>query len=197
MNYEKNLLLIPESRKRPITESLLYKQIIKFFSAEGGEKMIDKFEIVFIEVPKGNLPPARFRSGGTLIKKDQIAQMADDVRRRVSNRKAIAYVRGAYLEVVRLANVESVLREEDLAPLKKQGIRWMKVGLRMDEAFTIFKKRIVEFSKPSLAMQGHTKEFWCEGKDENKPRTRASPCHHFRRATGQVGSVRGGQLTLF
>lgn len=122
----------------------MYKQIVRFFEEE---KIRDRFEIVFIEIPKGNLPPARFRSGRNLITKDQIVQMADDVRRQTSNRKAIAYVRGAYLEVVRLANVESVLREEELKALKKKGIRWMKIGLRMDEAFTIFKKRIVEFSK--------------------------------------------------
>ena len=122
----------------------MYKQIVRFFEEE---KIRDKFEIVFIEIPKGESPPQHFRSGRTLIKKEQIVQMANNVRRRVSNRKAIAYVRGAYLEVVRLANVESVLREEELAVLKKKGIRWMKVGLRMDEASEIFKKRIVEFSK--------------------------------------------------
>ena len=136
------MLFIPESRKRPITESLLYKQIVRFFEEE---KIRDKFEIVFIEVPKGDLPPRNFRSGRSWVSKEQINQMANNVRHQVSNRKAIAYVRGAYLEAVKLANVESVLSEAELAVLKKKGIRWMKVGLRMDEAFEIFKKRIKEF----------------------------------------------------
>ena len=140
------MLLIPESRKRPITESLLYKQIIRFFEEE---KIRDKFEIKFIEIPQSNLPPKNFRSGRTWVSKEQINQMAGSVKHQVSNtnRKAIAYVRGAYLEAVRLANVESVLSEAELAPLKKKGIRWMKVGLRMDEAFTIFKRRVKEIIK--------------------------------------------------
>lgn len=144
------MLLIPESRKRPITESLLYKQIIRFFEEE---KITDKFEIVFIKVPQSNLPPQRFRSGRSWVSKEQIHQMAEFVKHRVSNRKAIAYVRGAYLEVVRLANIESVLREDELKVLKKKGIRWMKVGLRMPEAFGIFQKRIIKFSKVENSKQ--------------------------------------------
>ena len=63
----------------------------------------------------------------------------------------IAYARGSYLEAVRLVNkklateIKEIFTEQELAMLKKQGIRWMKVGLRMEEAFNIFKKRIKEF----------------------------------------------------
>jgi len=44
------LLFIPDSRKRPITESLLYKQIIRFFCDEGIEGY---FDIVFISIANG------------------------------------------------------------------------------------------------------------------------------------------------
>lgn len=40
--------------------------------------------------------------------------------------------------------IHNSLSEPELAKLKKMGIRWMKVGLRMDEAFEIFERRIKE-----------------------------------------------------
>ena len=63
----------------------------------------------------------------------------------------IAYVRGSYLEAIRLAakksgtEIKEIFSDDELAQLKRKGIRWMKIGLRMPEAFTIFRKRIKEF----------------------------------------------------
>ena len=42
--------------------------------------------------------------------------------------------------------VDEILTPGDLMWLKKLGIKWMKIGLRMDECFTIFKKRIFELT---------------------------------------------------
>ncbi|MDI6707952.1 MAG: hypothetical protein QME47_02550 [Candidatus Thermoplasmatota archaeon] len=38
--------------------------------------------------------------------------------------------------------VELIFTESDLLWLKRFGIKWMKVGLRMNECFSIFKRRI-------------------------------------------------------
>jgi hypothetical protein len=213
------LLLIPESRKQPLTESLLYKQVIRFFEEE---KIRDKFEIAFITIEDGifpisdfrfifeslrasqslerqisdfvnqkskiinhkssKLPPQNFRSGRSWVSKAQINQMADSIvdylrfkisdcgfnKSKIENHKseikALAYVRGSYLEAVREANkklrvtdyelqVTSVLAEEELTQLKKKGIRWMKIGLRMPEAFDIFKARIRKIAKEGESRQ--------------------------------------------
>lgn len=146
--------MIPDTRKEPKTEDLLYKQIIKFFSAEE-KKIKKKFEIKFIEMPNSkiqNLPPARFSGRQSWVSKEMIGEMAKNLGIYIRQsggkyNRIIAYARGSYLEAVRLAGIESVLREDELAILKKKGIRWMKVGLRMDEAFNIFKQRIVEFAQ--------------------------------------------------
>jgi hypothetical protein len=65
--------------------------------------------------------------------------------------KVIAYVRGAYLEAVRLANkklqptthdpqtIIELFDDDELAQLKKKGIMWMKVGLRIPTAFIAFR----------------------------------------------------------
>lgn len=193
---KKILLLIPESRKNPMTDSLLYKQIVRFFEEE---KIRDKFEIAFITIESGimnqesvknekhnslfmvpnskSLPPQRFRSGMSWINKKQIEQMAENIVEYIKtlkheNIKTIAYVRGAYLEAVRIANrnLELVTRnsykdneklqvtdyklriteffsDDELAQLKKKGIMWMKVGLRMPTAFIAFRMKIKEFVK--------------------------------------------------
>lgn len=140
-----------------MTESLLYKQIVRFFEEE---KIRDKFEIKFIEIPQSNLPPKRFRSGSSGVTKEQIEQMADSIVEYLESRmknqescKVIAYVRGSYLEATRLAakksgiEIKEIFSDDELAQLKKKGIRWMKIGLRMPEAFTIFKRRIEELVK--------------------------------------------------
>jgi predicted metallo-beta-lactamase superfamily hydrolase len=189
------LLLISESRKRPITESLLYKQIIGFFQSEGIEGY---FDIVFISIADGvipavsenetlnpkrytlnptRLPPKNFRSGRSWISKAVKEEMAENIEKYLKKNgnkynTKIAYVRGSYLEAVRMANkaisgqriavsenetlnpkrytlnpITELLAEEELSNLKKRGIRWMKIGLRMPEAFTIFQKRIRDIMK--------------------------------------------------
>jgi hypothetical protein len=174
------LLLIPESRKKPLTESLLYKQIIRFFEEEG---IRDRFEIAFITINDGvvdsrnhakshaklreNYPPALFRSGRTWLKKEQIGKMANNIIQYLKANSyklkalPIAYVRGSYLEVVRLANkklepntynlnpIQEIFSDDELSQLKKRGIKWMKIGLRMPEAFEIFQKRIRDINKES------------------------------------------------
>jgi len=66
--------------------------------------------------------------------------------------KRMVYARGSYLETVKMAsensgvNIESILTESDLVWLKRLGIKWMKIGLKMPECFSIFKKRIAEIT---------------------------------------------------
>lgn len=169
------ILLIPEARKKPLTNSLLYRQIIKFFQAEGFDK---RFQIAFITLDNGiveakesesigdtekniKLPPRRFRSGRLWVKDEQIQKMAGNItnylnaKSQTSNKsfKAIAYVRGSYLVATKLASkksgleIKEIFTDQELKILKKKGFMWMKVGLRMPEAFKIFQKRIIEFTK--------------------------------------------------
>jgi hypothetical protein len=193
----KFLLLIPESRKKPFTESLLYKQIIRFLEEE---KITEKFNIAFISINEGVVPaqknlsrgetlgfkersgekpsveerhpiPKTFPSGRSWISKAQIVHMADSIveylKSYILNHKSeinvIAYVRGSYLEAVRMANtriltqindadpradqrsgstIQEIFTDDELAQLKKKGIRWMKIGLRMPTAFIVFKMKI-------------------------------------------------------
>jgi hypothetical protein len=161
------LLFIPESRKRPITESLLYKQIIRFFRDEGIEGY---FDIVFISIAdvvveakksdewdyrqsKVNLPPKNFRSGRAWVSKkvkQGISEHIADYLYKNSNKyhAIIAYARGSYLEAVRMAarktgmDIKEIFSDDELTQLKKKGIMWMKVGLRMPVAFIIFRMKI-------------------------------------------------------
>lgn len=165
------MLLIPESRKRPITKSLLYKQVVRFLH---DEKLEDKFEIAFISITDGvveakksdefdygvsrvKLPPQRFASGQSWISKEVKQAMAKEIAEYIKKTgnnygQRIAYARGSYLEATRIAQrmsgleIKEIFMEDELTKLKKKGVMWMKVGLRMPEAFTIFQKRIVEFS---------------------------------------------------
>jgi len=139
------LLFIPDSRKRPITESLLYKQIIRFFCDEGIEGY---FDIVFISIANGvieakrsddrnyrnskvKLPPKNFPSGRSWISKEVKIKMAKSITeylRKNGNKydTKIAYVRGSYLEAVRLAvkksgiKVKEIFSDDELAQLKKK-----------------------------------------------------------------------------
>lgn len=190
------MLFIPESRKRPITESLLYKQIIRFLHEE---RIEGYFDIVFISIADGvveakksdgwnyqkskvyphtnsgiasetrkgdnatigvgvKLPPKNFRSGRSWISKKVKMEMAENITKYLYGNgnkynTKIAYVRGSYLEAVRLASeksgikIQEIFTEEELAMLRKRGMKWMKVGLRMPEAFTIFRQRIKEFTQ--------------------------------------------------
>lgn len=152
---KRHLLFIPESRKRPITESLLYKQIIRFLEQE---KIIDKFEIKFLSIQNSKLPPQRFRSGKSWVSSKAIEKMAENIIKYLYGVRGeydtkVAYVRGSYLEAIRLAversgiGIKEIFTEKELTELKKKGWLWMKVGLRMPEAFKIFERRIQEFIK--------------------------------------------------
>jgi hypothetical protein len=82
------------------------------------------------------------------------------VRTKDAYRQRIAYVRGSYIESIRLAGglagvkVAEVLGEEDLDGLRHRGIRWMKVGLRMEETFSIFKQRMLELAEGQTKLSG-------------------------------------------
>jgi hypothetical protein len=218
------VLLLPESRKQPLTRSLLYRRIMTFFDAEG---IVDVFKIAFITI-NGEIidaqhsaecysehreksiqyhsapRPVNFRekqrSGHPYVTKDQIDLMAAGIMTYlqsespnrtsyIAHRKFFAYCRGSYLEAVHRANaslkskcptpsveeepatgkrsvldvvtrkhadpIRSLLTEADLQPLKKRGIMWMKVGLRMPDAFDIFKYRIREIVRENQGGQLH------------------------------------------
>lgn len=153
-----------------MTESLLYKQIVRFLEEEG---IRDMFEIAFITIESGimnqesgkehnslfmipnskSLPPKNFRSGRSWISKKVKEEMAENIAeylktQKHKNTKTIAYARGSYLEAVRLAvkksgvEVKEIFDDDELAQLKKKGIMWMKVGLRMPTAFIIFRMKM-------------------------------------------------------
>lgn len=164
---QKILLFIPESRKRPITQSLLYRQIIRFLQSENIESY---FDIVFISIADGiieveksrglnykkskvKLPPKNFRSGRSWISKVVKEEMAKNIAEYLYKNgnkynTKIAYVRGSYLEAVRMAakktgiEIKEFFSDDELAQLKKKGIMWMKVGLRMPTPFIIFRMKI-------------------------------------------------------
>jgi hypothetical protein len=99
---KKILLLISESRAQPLTQSLLYKQIIRFLAEEQIENYV---QIAFITLNNGvvncadcrletedvdlksqiinqkwnTLPPGNFRSGRLWVRKEQIEHMADNI----------------------------------------------------------------------------------------------------------------------
>ncbi|MEW6069303.1 MAG: hypothetical protein AB1485_01675 [Candidatus Thermoplasmatota archaeon] len=79
-----------------------------------------------------------------------LARYLEKTRERYTKR--LVYARSSYLKCVKMASelsgikVESIFTESDLVRLKRLGIRWMKIGLRMDEAFTVFKRRVVELT---------------------------------------------------
>jgi hypothetical protein len=68
----------------------------------------------------------------------------------------LVYARGSYLASVQQAaerskvRVMSLLTEYELSLLKRKGILWMKMGLRMRQACSVFQKRIhaIAFEKP-------------------------------------------------
>jgi hypothetical protein len=221
------LLLIPESRKHPLVESLLYKQIVSFLDEE---KIIDRFDIAFITINYGvvscksqiathknyrlqsknydSLPAKKnFRSGHMLITKAQIKNMADSIVEYITKHqsrhkvepKIIAYVRGSYLEAIRMANskiaqnlttalkqsssqdtaqknaenfrlvsrkdpnnpaIIELFDDDELAQLKKKGIVWMKMGLRMSTAFIIFRLKIRHMAKNLVCAKNNQLEMF-------------------------------------
>jgi len=133
---------------------------------EAGKSVLPA-EVRLPNIGKVKLPPSRFRSGRLWIKKEQINRMADNIVKYLSQRRKsvlpsevrlpniVAYVRGSYLEAIRLANkkilemtevrlpyIETIFTNDELSQLKKKGIMWMKVGLRMSTPFIIFRMKI-------------------------------------------------------
>jgi len=159
------LLLVPETRQKPFTRSQLYRKIKMFFREHAfGEK----YHIVFISNVLGVCPEeladketANFKLLGSIPDNSVIWRTANILARylektKESYTKRLVYARGSYLESVKTASaisridIESILTQSDLIWLKRLGIRWMKIGLRMNECFTIFKERIVKMSNNSL-----------------------------------------------
>lgn len=156
-----NLLLIPESRKKPFTKSQLYR-MVNFFLGEHG--FDQKYHVVFISNVLGVCPEefaskkeSNFELIGSIPDRTVIKRTAMLIARYLEKTKQdyskrIVYARGSYLESVKIAGeisgvkVDEILTPSDLMWLKKLGIKWMKIGLRMDECFTIFKKRIFEMT---------------------------------------------------
>lgn len=153
------LLLIPETRQKPFTKSLLYKKVKGFLRENtSGEK----YHIVFISNVLGICPEeladkeaANFELIGNIPDNSVMKRTANILTRYLLKTKheytnRLVYARSSYLECAKLAselsgiNVESVLTWSDLIQLKRLGIRWMKIGLRMDECFGIFKRKFAE-----------------------------------------------------
>jgi predicted RNA-binding protein len=156
---QENLLLIPETRKQPFTKSIIYKKISKFLR---GHNLESKTHIVFISNVLG-VCPEEFSAdenikfellGGsypdmTVIQRtgklvaDYLVHTKDFYKNRV------AYCRSSYLESVKIASklsgieVLQILNDSDLYTLKRAGIKWMKLGLRMPEAISILEKKVV------------------------------------------------------
>jgi hypothetical protein len=102
-------------------------------------------------------PPNNFRSGRSVISKTQLASMVQEQTKglkilSLKYDKVLVYARGSYLKslqmAVRQAKVEviEVLSEYELSRLKKKGIMWMKVGLRMSDAFLVLQKRLLRLA---------------------------------------------------
>ena len=157
-----NLLLIPESRHKPFTKSQLYRKVRNFLREHGFDQ---KYHVVFISNVLGVCPEeyatkevSNFELIGSTPDRTVIKRTAEIIARYLIKtqqdyRKRIVYARGSYLESMKMAgeisgvSVDEILTPGDLMWLKKLGIKWMKIGLRMDECFTIFKKRIVELTR--------------------------------------------------
>lgn len=155
------LLLLPETRQKPFTKSPLYKKVRDFLREQAFE---EKFHIVFVSNVLGVCPEelaakevSNFELIGSIPDNSVIRRTANILARYLEKTKnhytkRLVYARSSYLECARIASelsgikVESIFTESDLVWLKRLGIRWMKIGLRMNECFSIFKKRIVELT---------------------------------------------------
>ena len=155
------LLFIPETIHKPLTKSRLYKMVKDFLrdNAFGA-----KCHVVFISNVLGICPEeyaacetSNFKLFGGFPDRTVIGRTAEIIARYLEKtknnyEKRMVYARGSYLETVKMAsensgvNIESILTESDLVWLKRLGIKWMKIGLKMPECFSIFKKRIAEIT---------------------------------------------------
>jgi hypothetical protein len=108
-------------------------------------------------------PPKRFRSGRSVISKKQIEEMAKDqceTFKKMASRynTILVYARGSYMKSLQFAEQSLytnscsslgqstlifLLSEYELSCLKRNGILWMKMGLRMHKAFRVFSRRIL------------------------------------------------------
>lgn len=167
---KRHLLLIPESRQQPFTRSKLYAKVQEFFQETS---LNPKYHIVFVshvfgacpeELAEEQVPNFKLR-GKWSLDEEAISRTSRLIagyleRTKRGYRQRVVYARGSYLQSVRLAStfsrvrVVEVLREEDLCRLKHRGIRWMKVGLRMEEAFSIFRQRVVELMGVQTRLSG-------------------------------------------
>jgi hypothetical protein len=162
-------LIIPESRARPYTNGRLYKKVKRFLEEQEIDSLIDIYIVTIgegivepnIKESSGQMqmkslfyPPKRFRSGRSVISKKQIEKMVKDqfkILKEMSLKydKILVYARGSYLKSLLQASQIScvktgvLLSEYELSVLKRKGILWMKMGLRMNIAFKIFSSRIV------------------------------------------------------
>lgn len=162
------LLLIPETRRKPFTRSQLYRKV-KIFLREQG---IDgKYHVVFVSNVLGVCPEelsseeaSNFVLIGSIPDSSVIRRTAGILARYLEKTKydyskRVVYARSSYLEAVELASelsgirVESILTQGELVWLKRLGIRWMKIGLRMNECFTIFKRKIIELTNNNRWLQ--------------------------------------------
>ncbi|MBU3902501.1 MAG: DUF5591 domain-containing protein, partial [Candidatus Thermoplasmatota archaeon] len=148
------LLLIPETRRKPFTRSQLYKKVKGFLREQGLDA---EYHVVFISNVLGVCPEelsgeevSNFELIGSIPDNSVIRRTANILadyleKTRDSYTKRMVYARGSYLETVKMAsenssvNIESILTESDLVWLKRMGIKWMKIGLKMPECFSIFK----------------------------------------------------------
>lgn len=155
------LLFIPEAIHKPLTKSRLYKKVKDFLrdNAFGA-----KFHVVFISNVLGICPEeyavcetSNFKLFGGSPDRTVMGRAAEIIARYLEKtknnyEKRMVYARGSYLETVEMAsensgvNIESILTESDLVRLKRLGIKWMKIGLKMPECFSIFKQRIAEIT---------------------------------------------------
>lgn len=152
------LLFIPETIHKPLTKSRLYKKVKDFLrdNAFGA-----KCHVVFISNVLGVCPEeyatcetSNFKLFGGSPDRTVMGRTAEIIARYLEKtknnyEKRMVYARGSYLETVKMAsensgvNIESILTESDLVWLKRLGIKWMKIGLRMPECFSIFRKGII------------------------------------------------------
>jgi hypothetical protein len=174
-----HLLLIPESPTRPPMQSLLYRKVRAFLVEEQLEdqfaiavmKFKGRIDVMKeetegtegAEVPRSPMTSAPFvpsvTSRKSWVPDAQIQQMAREYAEFLQNHQydsVLVYARGCYLEAMRKASVLSnvpvreVLSEEDIVKLRQKGMAWMKVGLRLKDAWIELEEALRGTSKPPV-----------------------------------------------
>jgi hypothetical protein len=109
-------------------------------------------------------PPKNFRSGRSVISKSQLIKMVKEQTKGLKilalrYNKVLVYARGSYLKSLQMSarqakvEVVEVLSEYELSRLKKKGIMWMKVGLRMPVAFRALQMLVLRLAGEKRAEQ--------------------------------------------